>query len=92
MKLARDQRGIAHLVMVLIVVAVVAAVGFVGYRVASDSRGGAGTSNASAKQVAVPKQIKTKADLSQASKSLDSLPIDNGVNPNSLNNDLNAIR
>lgn len=92
MKLSKDDRGIAHFVLVLLAVAVIAAIAFAGYRVMNNGGAGSKTATSESKQVAVPDQIKTRADLTQADKALDTMPIDNGVNPDSLNNDLNALK
>lgn len=89
--ISRDEKGVAHLVLALVVATVLAAVAYAGYRVANRSDDTAGNQSVS-KQTPVPSQIKTKADLSQASKALDTLPIDNGVNPDLLTADINAIQ
>lgn len=39
----------------------------------------------------VPAAVKSTADLRQASKALDETPVDSGVNPDQLNNDLNSL-
>lgn len=82
-----NNRGIAHLVIILAVV-VVAAIGLVGYIVVNNNHDQAGTVSATD---GIPTTIKTKADLNQASKALDETSIDDSLNPNQLDADLNAL-
>ncbi|HSX36900.1 MAG TPA: hypothetical protein VLG13_02160 [Patescibacteria group bacterium] len=80
-----NQKGIAHLGLLLLVV-VVAAAGAVAYRVHQSS-----TSTSTASITAkVPAKISTTADLTKASAALDATNIDS-VNPNSLDSDLNSL-
>jgi predicted negative regulator of RcsB-dependent stress response len=87
-KLLNNEHGIGH-ILAFVAVAVIVAVGLVGYRVMqNDSTGSTVTTSSSH---AVPKTIKTKADVQKASKALDSTAIDGAVNPNELDNDLNSL-
>jgi hypothetical protein len=93
MKVSRNQQGIAHVLVVVLLMAVVAAVAFAGYRVVknnTDNNLSAGSG--SVKSTAVPKTIKSKNDLSKADNALDNTTIDSSVDPNQLNSDLNAIQ
>lgn len=84
-----NQKGVGHLLIVLALL-VVATIGFVGWKVlGSDDTGTASVSTS--EQVAVPATIKDKSDLNQASQALDTTDIDSGVNPDSLNSDLNSL-
>jgi len=89
MSLHRNQQGFGHLVAFLII-ATVLAVGVVGYRVSRNATATTTPSNPVVSN-AVPKTLKTKADLTKADKSLDATPIDSSVNPNQLDNDLNSL-
>lgn len=92
MKISRDSRGIAHLVLILLIMAVAATIAFVGYRVSNGSGSKNDSVASKSSQTAVPDKIRTESDLRQADKALDTMPIDNGVNPDSLDSDLDAIR
>lgn len=91
MKLFSNQKGSGHLLAIL-AVAVLAGVGIVGYRVTqTDTSSIASTSVAPAKNTSGPDTIKSKADLKAAEASLDSATIDNSVNPNQLDEDIEAL-
>jgi hypothetical protein len=91
MKTLRNEQGLAHVVVLLLIMAVVAAVAFAGYRVVkSDEADNASLSTASL--TAVPKKIETKNDISKAIKALDATPIQSSVDPSQLNSDLNSLQ
>lgn len=86
------QHGGSHVVL-LIVVVLVAVVGFAAYRVMGAQKkttvSNATTSGQST--VATPAKIQSKADVTQASKSLDSVQIDSGLDSSALDADLNSL-
>jgi hypothetical protein len=84
-----SQKGIAHLSLLLAVV-VLAAVAVVGMRVASN-HADTSVTPAAVSKVKVPAKFNTKTDLNNAASTLDATNVDSGVNPNSLDQDLNAI-
>jgi flagellar basal body-associated protein FliL len=89
MKSRLNQSGVGHLVMLLAVV-VIAAVGIVGYRVMSSSDSDSDTATTSQSAVKDSSQMKTKADVQQASTELDNTSL-NDVDPAQLDSDLNSI-
>lgn len=89
MKTRLNQTGAGHLVMLLAVV-VIAAVGIVGYRVMSSSDTDSDTATTSQSAVKDSSQMKTKADVQQASTELDNTSL-NDVDPAQLDSDLNSI-
>ena len=89
MKMRLNQTGAGHLVMLLAVV-VIAAVGIVGYRVMSSSDTDSDTATTSQSAVKDSSQMKTKADVQQASTELDNTSL-NDVDPAQLDSDLNSI-
>ncbi len=88
MRLHTNQHGNTHLVAFL-AIGVILAVGLVGYRISQNDTHLAG--NAPVSTSTEPKTIKSTADVQKASKALDATAIDGDVNPNKLDDDLNAI-
>jgi flagellar basal body-associated protein FliL len=88
-----SQAGSSHIVA-LVGVLVIAVVAFAGYRVLHSSTpvDTASSKTSTAETAQVPSAIKSKSDVTEASKALDSTQIDDSVNPNSLNDDLNALQ
>lgn len=89
-KLQESQNGIAALAIVLIIV-VIAVVGLVAYRVKSGLYNSNSSSSPSVSQVTTPKQFKSKADIKQASKALNTLPISQDLNPSQLNGNIQSL-
>lgn len=89
-----DQRGSSHIVALLFVV-IVAAVGFAAYRVMSANKNSSSVANAPTntltKPLAAPADIKSKADVQQAAKALDSDQLDKNLDPSQLDSDLNSL-
>jgi hypothetical protein len=90
--LSKNQAGSSHLIAILGVL-IIAVVAFAGYRVLNSSNPDASSDNGTvvSTQSKVPNTINNKTDLNKASNALDQTSIDGDVNPNSLNNDLNAL-
>lgn len=86
MKLFRNQTGSLHLV-VLAAIVVLAVVGFAGYRVATQNK----TIDTAVTQTAAPATLNSSKDIDQASAELDSTPVDAGVDPDQLDQDLNEL-
>ena len=80
-----NQRGIAHLALLLVLVVVVA-VGVVGWRV-MNSKPATPTSTVAA----VPAKLTSKADVKTAATALDSTDVDSSLNPDQLDSDLNSL-
>lgn len=81
-----NQAGISHIVL-FVLVAVCLGVGLVAFRAVSSTQPAADTGGGAA---AVPTSIKSKADLTAASKALDTTS-EADVNPDQLDSDLNAL-
>ena len=92
MKISHDQRGIAHVLVVVLLMAVVAGVAFAGYRVVKNNESETASLSSGQSLTAVPKKFQSTSDLVKASKALDATPIESGVNPSQLDSDLNAIQ
>ena len=91
MKFFTNQRGSSHVVLVLAVV-VIAAVGIIGYRVTQNQDPAAvSTSTTPATTSEDSGAINSKADLKDAEASLDNTAIDSSVNPDQLDDDINAL-
>jgi hypothetical protein len=90
-KLLSNQRGASHIVA-LLGVAVIALAGFVGYRVLQSSEPEASHDTIVSTDNRVPTEINNTADVRKADKALDSTPIDEGVNPDTLNDDINSLQ
>lgn len=86
-----NQTGASHIVA-LVGVLVIAVLAFGAYRVmnANNTKNPA-TESATAATTATPATIQSKADVDQATKSLDSENVDGDVNPNQLNDDINSL-
>jgi uncharacterized protein (UPF0333 family) len=80
-----NERGVGHLVA-LLVVAVVLAVGFVGWRVMNSK-----TTEDSAVSTSGPSKLKTKADVVKAANELEATNVDSTVNPDDLDSDINSL-
>lgn len=91
MTLRFNQNG-SHLIAVGLAIIVLGVVGLTGYRV-MNHRPAVNDAASPAATVKAPAQITTKADLSQASQSLNDsgTDINNSMNSGSLNNDLNDL-
>jgi hypothetical protein len=85
-----SQSGFGHIALVLLVL-VVAVVGFAGYTVWK--AGQKPSSSDSTQQATVPATIKTKADLTQTSKFLDTTAteLDSNLDPSSLDGSINQL-
>jgi len=84
-----NQTGASHLVA-LVGVLVIAILAFGAYRVLNANKTPASSATTAA-TTAVPGKIQSKADVDQATKSLDSENVDGDVNPNQLNDDINSL-
>lgn len=84
-----NQAGFAFVAILLAVVAV-GLISFAAVRIK-----GSGTNVSSSASLItrtkVPAKISNSADVKRAAKALDETPIDRGVNPDQLNNDLDSI-
>lgn len=92
MKSPLNQKGASHLVAVLAVV-VIAAIGLIGFKVMNANEDSTETASSSTSQSANTSDaatIKSRADVQQASKDLDSTSL-NDVDPSQLDSDLNSI-
>jgi hypothetical protein len=92
MKVSRNQQGIAHVLVLVLIMAVVGATAFAGYRVVKSNEANTDTTVSDVHSTAVPKKIQSKNDLSKADNALDNTTIESSVDPNQLNSDLNAIQ
>ena len=79
------------LVAVLLLVVVVGVVAFGAVRVLGANKTSLADSSTILSHSKVPAKVKTTADLRQASKALDETPVESGVNPDQLNNDLDSL-
>lgn len=89
MRIHRNQHGSAYL-LVFLGTGIILAVALVGYRISQNDTHLAGNAPVSG-TVKVPTAFDSTADVKKASNILDATPIDGGVNPNKLDNDLNAV-
>jgi Tfp pilus assembly protein PilV len=88
----RNQSGIAHL-GVLLLLLVVAVVAFAGYKVVQ-SRQNKTASNQTSTAVTTQNlntPIKSTSDLNTAESTLNSQPVDNDLNPNQWDSDVNSL-
>lgn len=86
-----NQRGSSQII-ILVAVVVVAIVGVAGYRVYNQNSNATTTTKSTAViKSTVPSSIKSNADVTQATKALDTTNIDGTVNPTTLDSDLNAV-
>lgn len=92
MKISKDQRGLAHIAILLLVMAVVAAVAFAGYRVVKNNETDTAATLSDSRSTAVPKKIQSKNDLSKADNALDNTSIESSVDPSQLDSDLSSIQ
>lgn len=92
--LHRNQKGFGVL-GVAVALVFVGVVGFAGYKVVTMNKvaDSQATTARTAQEVAVPETIKTKADLTQTSKALDSssTQLDNGLSESSLDADVDSM-
>jgi conjugal transfer/entry exclusion protein len=86
--LKRPESGVAHVLMLLLIVCVVAGVAVVGIRVVNRSNTVAPASSTVKTVTTVPSQIKTQSDIQQAQKALDSASL---PDPNQLNSDITGL-
>lgn len=89
MTMHRNQRGSAHL-LVFLGIGIILAVSLVGYRISQNDTQLAGNTPVTG-TVKVPTKFESTADVKKASNVLDTTPIDGDVNPNKLDDDLNAV-
>lgn len=90
----KDQSGVAHPLVLLLVVVVVAAIAFAGWRVLQNRN--SETDNSAdlpqpTQKVAIPDKIQNTQDLSEAKAALNQTNIDSDVNPDSLNSDVSSL-
>lgn len=85
---SRNQTGIAHLGLLLLLV-VVAAIAAIGYKVAM--RNSSGSTNSTSSPTVQVQTIKTKADLNSVETTLNNQNVDGDLNPDSLNQDVNSL-
>jgi hypothetical protein len=90
-KLSLNQAGASHIVA-LVGVLVIALTGFVGYRVLQNSEPEAAHDTVVTTDNRVPTKIDNTSDVRKAEKALDSTPIDESVNPDTLNDDINSLQ
>jgi flagellar basal body-associated protein FliL len=92
---SKSESGLAHVVLLILIMVVIAAIIFVGLRVVSNQNTGETTGSVPApvasSNTTVPGTIKNNADLSAAQASLNQTNIDGDLNPDSLNADLNSV-
>ena len=86
-----NQKGSSHIVA-LMGVLVIALAGFAGYRVLQSSEPEAAHDTVVVTDNRVPAKIDNTSDVRKADKALDSTPIDEGVNPDTLNDDINSLQ
>ncbi len=89
MKILRNQDGSSH-VMIFVAVAVIAVVGIVAFRV-QDADAPTVTTTLPNRSANVPNAIESAADIRKAESALDTTTIDSSVNPNQLDEDINAL-
>jgi Tfp pilus assembly protein PilO len=89
--LRQNQDGIGHLFAVLAVIVIVG-LGFIGYRVSNMNQT---TSTDSTSPATIntnnEKYLKNTSDVSAADKQLDSVPVEDDLDPSQLDSDLNAL-
>lgn len=88
--LRKSQSGLGAIAILLVIV-VIAVIGLAGYRVKSGLYNSNSSSSPSASSAAAPKAIKNKADLRQANRAVQSLPISKDLNPDQLNGNVQAL-
>lgn len=86
-----NQKGSSHIVALLGVL-VIALAGFAGYRVLQSSEPEAAHDTVVATDNRIPAKIDSTSDVRKADKALDSTQIDDGVNPDTLNDDINSLQ
>lgn len=89
-QLYKDQKGSA-LVLAVVVIAVLAVIGLAGYRLVQSTNTGSTNGAAVPGTAKVPAQVKNSAELRQAGAAVDSTSVNSGVNPSSLDSDLNSL-
>jgi len=91
MKISSNQRGASYLIAVLALL-VVGVIVLAGYRISQkNSSLSSSTAPGALHSASVPTKISSKADVKKADQALSQTSIDSGVNPNSLDTDLQAI-
>jgi uncharacterized protein (UPF0333 family) len=90
----KSESGMAHIVLLVLVLAVVAAVILVGVHVMQNQNTGENATSAvpvASGGVSAPAAIKTNADLNSAKASLNQDNVDGDLNPGSLDSDVNSL-
>jgi hypothetical protein len=90
----KSQAGVAHIVLLVLVLAVVSAVILVGVRVMQNQNTGEDSSTSSAPVVnktPVPSTISSAADLNTAKTALTQDSVDSDLNPDSFNADVSSV-
>jgi uncharacterized protein (UPF0333 family) len=90
---SKSESGLAHIVLLILILLVIGVVFFVGMRVVEDQNTGETTGSASVASTTatVPGTIKNVSDLNAAQASLNQTNVDSDLNPDSLNADLNSV-
>jgi len=85
-KFLKNEQGVGHLLLALLLVVVVGGVAFAGWRVMSKPTTVATTTATNS----VPAKLSSKSDVRAAVKALDETSLD-GLNPDQLDSDLNSL-
>jgi flagellar basal body-associated protein FliL len=88
----KSESGLAHVVMLILIIVVLGAIFFVGMRVIDqDTSETSGSVPLASSKATTPSTIKTAADLNTAKAELNQTNVDNDLNPASLDSDLNDV-
>ena len=91
-KVTLDQKGVAHILLALVVLVVVAAIAFAAWRVLSGNSSDKGTDTTTAETVAdEPDAITSQADVDGASRALDEVNIDEDLDSSEFEADINDL-
>jgi uncharacterized protein (UPF0333 family) len=89
---SKSESGLAHVVLLILVLLVIGVIVFVGMRVVEDQNTGETTGSAPvASSNASSGKIKNAADLNTAKAQLNQTNVDGDLNPSSLDADLNDV-
>ncbi|MDL2341997.1 MAG: hypothetical protein QFB87_02890 [Patescibacteria group bacterium] len=85
-----NQHGFGF-VVVLLAIVVIGVVAFGTVRVMGNNKTSLADGTTVLSKAKVPAKVTNAAELQKASQALDETPVDSGVNPDQLDNDLNAL-
>jgi hypothetical protein len=90
---SKSESGIAHIALLILVLAVVSVVALVGVHVMQNQNTGETSSApmAASGKTSAPTAIKTSSDLNSAKAALNQTNVDSDLNPNSLDSDINDV-